>query len=57
MDHGRGQFDMTHPFAADLGLNDFDAAFFANHAAVAHALVFTAVTLVVLRRTENLGAK
>ncbi len=53
----RGQIDMAHPLAPDFGLNHFDAAFLADHAAMAHALVLAAVALVVLGRAENLGAK
>ena len=53
----RGQIDMAHPLAPHLGLDHFDAALLAHHAAMAHALVLAAVALVVLGRTENLGAK
>src|SRR5208337_5564628 len=52
-----GEIDMSHPLAADLGLNDFDAALLADHAAMAHALVLAAVALIVLGRPENLGAE
>jgi hypothetical protein len=52
-----GQIDMTHPLAAHLRLNNFDAALLADHAAMAHPLVLSAVTLVVLGWPENLGAE
>ena len=57
MGHRTGQFDMAHPFAADLGQGDFDAALLADYAAVLQALVFAAQTFIVLDRAENLGAK
>ena len=53
----RGQFDMPEPLPAHLGLNDLDAALFADHSAVLHPLVLAAVTLVVLDRSEDLGAE
>src|SRR5713226_10675875 len=48
---------MTHPLAAHFRLDYFDAALFADHAAMAHQLVLAAVTFVVLGRPENLGAE
>ena len=57
MGHRRRQFDMSHALAAYLGLNNFHAAFFTDHTAVLHALVFTAITLVILGGAENFGAK
>ncbi len=54
---GRGQIDVAHALAADLRLDDLDAALLAHHAAMAHALVLAAVALVVLRRPEDLGAE
>ena len=55
--HRSGQFYMAEPFTAYLGLDNFDAAFFANHSAVLHALVLTAVTFKILNRAKNLGAE
>ena len=57
MRNGRGQFNMAHALAADLGSNDFHAALFADDAAMLHALVLAAVALVVFDRAENLGAE
>ncbi len=57
VDDRSGELDMAHALAAHLGLDDLDAALLADHAAVAHPLVFAAVALVVLGRAENLGAK
>ena len=57
MGHGRGKFDMPHAFATHLGSDDFDAALFADDAAVLHALVLAAVALVVLHGTEDLRAE
>ena len=54
---GRGQVDVTHALAAHLGLRDLDAALLADHAAVLQALVLAAQALVVLDRTEELGAE
>ena len=54
---GGGEIDMTHPLATDLGLDYFDAALFADDAAMPHALVLAAVAFVVLGRPENLGAE
>ena len=53
----RRQLDVAHALAADLGLDDLDAALLADDAAVPHALVLAAVALVVLRRAEDLGAE
>ena len=57
MGDGRGQFDMAHAFAAHLGGNDFNAALFADDAAVLHAFVLAAVAFVVLHRAEDLRAE
>ncbi len=51
------QLDVPHALAAHGGLGDFDAALFADDAAVLHALVLAAQALVVLHRTEDLGAE
>src|SRR5215475_1653817 len=48
---------MAHPFTANFGLNNFDAALFADDAAMTHPLVFTAVALVVLGRTKDFGTE
>ena len=52
-----GQRDMPHPLPTDLGLNDLNAALLTHDPTVAHAFVFAAVTLIVLGRTEYLGAE
>ena len=57
MDDGRRQLDMPHSFPAHLGLNDFNAAFLTDHAAMTHAFILTAITLVILGRPENFGAE
>jgi hypothetical protein len=54
---GGGEVDVAEAFAADFGLDDFDAAFLADDAAVFHALVFTADALVVLDGSEDAGAE
>src|SRR5581483_10961050 len=53
----RGEVDVAHALTAHLRLDDLDAALLAHDAAVPHALVLAAVALVVLRRTEDLGAE
>ena len=51
------EVDVAHALAAHLGLGDLDAALLADHAAVLQALVLAAQALVVLRRSEDLGAE
>ncbi len=48
-----GKLDMTHPLAADFGARYFDAAFVADDALIANALVLAARALPVLGRTED----
>src|SRR5690606_19871849 len=55
--HRRGQLDVAHALAADLGHGHLDAALLAHHALVLHALVLAAQALVVLHRTEDAGAE
>ncbi len=50
---GRGQVDVRHPLAADLGARHLDAAALADDALVADPLVLAAVALPVLGRTED----
>ncbi len=57
MRHRRGQFDMAHPLAADLGHGHFNAAFFADDALVLHPLVLATQALIVLHRPEDAGAE
>ena len=54
---GRGQLDVAHAVAADLGPGDLDAAALADDALEAHALVLAAVALPVLGRAEDLLAE
>src|SRR6185436_12569329 len=53
----RGQLDMAHALAADLGDGDLDAALLADDALVLHALVLAAQALIVLDRTEDARAE
>src|SRR5262249_44645804 len=48
---------MTHAFAADFGLNNFDSALFTDHTTMPHPLVFAAVALVIFGRTKNFGTE
>jgi hypothetical protein len=57
MSYRGSQINMAKAFTADLGWYDFNTALFADDTAVLHTLVLTAVTLVVLGRTKDLGAK
>ena len=53
MGYGDRKGDVAHPLAADLLLRDLHAAAVADDAAVADALVLSAVALIVLGRTED----
>ena len=57
MGHRRSQRDMPHALAAHLGLDNFNAALFADDATMLHALVLAAIAFVVLYRTEDLRAE
>lgn len=48
---------MTETLTPNLGLDDLNTAFFADHAAVFHPFIFAAITLVILNRSEDLGAE
>jgi hypothetical protein len=48
---------VAHALAAHFGLGHLDAAFFADDAAMLQALVLAAQALVVLHRSEDLGAE
>ena len=48
---------MPHPFPSNLCKSNLNTALFANYSAVFHSLVLTAVTLVILDRSEDLGAE
>src|SRR5262249_44276937 len=56
MSDGRGKLDVAHALPPDLASRHFDAAFVADNALIADALVFPAVALEVLGRAENLLA-
>ncbi len=51
------QFDVAHPLTPHLGLNNFDAALFADYATMAHPFVLTAVTFVIFGRAKYFRAK
>ena len=55
--HGGRQFDVPHALPAHLGGDDLHAALLTDDAPVLHALVFAAIALVVLHRSEYLGAE
>ena len=57
MGNRRGQFDVAHPLTADLLQRDFHTAFFADNAAIFHALVFAAQAFVILDRAKDTGAE
>ena len=52
-----GQLDMGHALTSHLGQGDLGTAFLAHHTAVLEALVLATQALVVLDRTEDLGAE
>ena len=51
--NGRCQFDVTHPLTADLLQRNFNTTFFADNAAILHALIFAAQTFVVFDRAKD----
>src|SRR6185436_20161803 len=53
----RRQIDVAHALTSHLGLDHLDAALFTDDATMPHALVLAAIALVVLRRSEDLGAE
>ena len=53
----RRQGDVPHALAANLRLNHFDAALFADNATMLHALVLAAVAFIVLDRTKDFCAE
>src|SRR5205085_12480880 len=53
MGDGNGELDVTHALAAHLAQGHFDAAPVADHAAIADALVFAAVTFPIFDRTKD----
>ena len=53
MGNGRGELDVTHALAADLGARDLHAAAVADLALVADLLILAAVAFPVLRRPED----
>jgi len=57
VDHGRGQLDVAHTLAPDLGAGDLDAAALTDDAPEPDALVLAAVALPVLGGTEDLLAE
>ena len=57
MRNGNGEGDVTHPLAAYLLFGNLHTAAVAYDAAVANPLVFPAIALVVLSRTEDLLAE
>ena len=52
-----GELDVAHALAPHLGQRHLDAALLADHATVLQALVLAAQALVVLDRSEDLGAE
>jgi hypothetical protein len=49
----RRQLNVPHAFAADRRTGHFHAAFIADHAAMAHVLVLSAIALPIPRRSED----
>ncbi|SCJ53797.1 Uncharacterised protein [uncultured Ruminococcus sp.] len=57
MRYRRSQFDMAHPFAANLRARYFNAAAVADNAFIANAFVFSAMAFPVFRGPENAFAE
>jgi len=53
----RGELDMAHALAANLGHRDFDTAFFADDALVFHALILAAQAFIILDRAKDARAE
>ena len=51
--HGRGQLDVAHTLTAHFLQRNFDAALFADNAAIFHALVFAAQAFIVFDRAKD----
>ena len=48
---------MSHAFPTNLRLNNLNAALFADHTAMLHAFILSAITFKILHRTKNLGTE
>ncbi len=57
MGYRNGKLDMSHPFPAHLLLCYFNSTAVANDATITDSLVFAAMALIVLGRTEDLLAE
>src|SRR5262249_41615791 len=57
MRNRRGELDMAHALAADFLKGDFDAALFADDAAIFHALVLASEAFVIADRTKDARAE
>jgi hypothetical protein len=55
--HRCGQFYVSESLTPDLGLDYLHAALFTYYAAMLHAFVLAAITLIILYRPENLGTE
>jgi hypothetical protein len=53
MDDWRGEIDVSKTFTTNFRLDNFNAAFLADNAAMLHSFIFTAVALIVLDRTKD----
>ena len=51
------QLNVTHTLPAYFGQGNFNTTLFTNNAAMLHAFVLTAQTLVIFYRAKNLGAE
>jgi hypothetical protein len=51
------EINVAQSLSTNLGLNNLNPTFLTNDTTVLHALVLTAVTLVILHRAKNLGAE
>ena len=57
MSNRASQIDVSKAFPADFARDNLDSTFFTDNPPVLHALVFTAVTFVILGRTKDLGTE
>ena len=57
MSHWNREFYVSHPLPADLLLSHFDSASVTDDSTVLDSLVLSAMTFIILGRTENLLAE
>jgi len=57
MRYRSGQVNVSKPLSTHLGWDNFYTTFLTDNPAVFHTLIFAAITLVILSRTEDFSAE